>query len=133
MHGIAGVKLSGTSHFGLRFAPRIEAATGYSSNGSRCTLAVMQAAIVTTSWDDGHSTDLRIAELLAAHGLKGTFYVAFNHPNSPEISDDEICTLSRMGMEIGSHTMTHRLLTGRPPADVQHELSKSKKRLEDIL
>ena len=46
------------------------------------------AAIVTTSWDDGHSTDLRVAELLAAHGLKGTFYVAFNHPNRPEIASN---------------------------------------------
>jgi peptidoglycan-N-acetylglucosamine deacetylase len=95
-------------------------------------LSVMQAT-VTTSWDDGHSADLRVAELLAAHGLKGTFYVAFNHPESKEISDQDIRILSRMGMEIGSHTLTHRLLTGRPAAEVRHELSESKRRLEDIL
>lgn len=96
-------------------------------------LAVMQSAIVTTSWDDGHSADLRVAELLAAHGLKGTFYVAFNHPNGKEISDDEIRTLYRMGMDIGSHTLTHRLLTGLSVADLRHELSESKMRLEDII
>jgi peptidoglycan-N-acetylglucosamine deacetylase len=95
-------------------------------------LSVMDAT-VTTSWDDGHSADLRVAELLAAHGLKGTFYVAFSHPESKEISDQDIRILSRMGMEIGSHTLTHRLLTGRPTAEVRHELSESKRRLEDIL
>lgn len=101
--------------------------------GSWSRLAVMQDIIVTTSWDDGHSTDLRIAELLALHGLKGTFYIAFNHPNDKEISDDEIRTLYHMGMEIGSHTLTHRLVTGRLAADVRYELSESKMRLEDIL
>jgi len=93
----------------------------------------MQRVLVTTSWDDGHSADLRVAELLAAHGLKGTFYIAFNHPNAKEITDHEIRTVYRMGMEIGSHTLTHRLLTGRGGADVRYELSESKMRLEDIL
>jgi peptidoglycan-N-acetylglucosamine deacetylase len=95
-------------------------------------LSVMQAT-VTTSWDDGHDADLRVADLLAAHGLKGTFYVAFNHPESKGISDQDIRILSRMGMEIGSHTLTHRLLTGRPAAEIRHEMSESKRRLEDIL
>lgn len=96
-------------------------------------LAVMQPAIVTTSWDDGHSADLRVAELLAAHGLRATFYVAFNHPKRKQIDDGEIRALYRMGMEIGSHTLTHRLLTGRSAEEVRHELSESKMQLEDIL
>jgi peptidoglycan-N-acetylglucosamine deacetylase len=93
----------------------------------------MPKASVTTSWDDGHSTDLRIAELLSAYALKGTFYVAFNHPKTKEISDAEIRALHRLGMEIGSHTLTHRMLTGRPLGDIRYEMSESKKRLEDIV
>ena len=31
--------------------------------------------IVTTSWDDGDPSDLRVAELLAARKLPGTFYI----------------------------------------------------------
>ena len=89
--------------------------------------------IVTTSWDDGHRADLRVAELLAVHGLRATFYVAFNHPNEKEIRDDEIRMLYRAGMEIGSHTLTHRLLTGRPAAEVRYELKESRMRLEDIV
>ena len=68
----------------------------------------MPTTIVTTSWDDGHHTDLRLAERLAAYALKGTFYVALNHPRDKDIGDDEIRALQRTGMEIGSHTLTHR-------------------------
>lgn len=92
----------------------------------------MTATIVTTSWDDGHHMDMRLAELLATYGLKGTFYVALNHPGQKEISDENIRALHAMGMEIGSHTLTHRLLTSRPAAEVRYELRESKARLEDI-
>jgi peptidoglycan-N-acetylglucosamine deacetylase len=92
----------------------------------------MPITIVTTSWDDGHHIDLRLADRLAAHALKGTFYVALNHPGAKQIADNEIRDLQRMGMEIGSHTLTHSLLTGRPAAEVRYELSESKARLEDI-
>ena len=91
------------------------------------------SAIVTTSWDDGHHMDMRLAERLAAHALKGTFYVALNHPGRKDIFDDEIRVLHSMGMEIGSHTLSHRLLTGRPDTEVRYELSESKARLEDII
>jgi len=93
----------------------------------------MPTTIVTTSWDDGHHTDLRLADRLAAHALKGTFYVALNHPGNKDIGDDEIRALRRMGMEIGSHTLTHRLLTGRSVDEVRYELTESKARLEDII
>lgn len=89
--------------------------------------------IVTTSWDDGHHHDVRMAELLTRHGLKGTVYVAFNEPSEPQISKDEIRTLDDMGVEIGSHTLSHRLLTEIPQGEVPAELIESKKRLDDIL
>ena len=92
----------------------------------------MPITIVTTSWDDGHHTDLRLAERLAAYALKGTFYVALNHPGDKDIGDDEIRALQRMGMEIGSHTLTHRLLTNRSAEEVRYELAESKTRIEDI-
>jgi hypothetical protein len=62
----------------------------------------MPSTIVTTSWDDGHHIDLRLAEWLAASALKGTFYVALNHPGQKDIDDDEIRALRAIGMEIGS-------------------------------
>ena len=98
----------------------------------RLNASDMPPTIVTTSWDDGHRTDLRLADRLAAHALKGTFYVALNHPGDKDIGDDEIRALQRMGMEIGSHTLTHRLLTGRSADEVRYELAESKTRLADI-
>ena len=32
-------------------------------------------AFMTTSWDDGHPLDYRIAEMLQEYGLRGTFYI----------------------------------------------------------
>jgi peptidoglycan-N-acetylglucosamine deacetylase len=89
--------------------------------------------LVTASFDDGHALDLKVAEQLASRGMTATFYVAWNHPKAPEIAPADIKALRKMGMEIGSHTWSHRLLTGRPKAEVVEELTKSRKALEDLL
>lgn len=89
--------------------------------------------IVTASFDDGHPLDVVVAEKLAARGLKATFYVAWNHPKGPEIAADDLRRLRKLGMEIGSHTFTHRMLTKRPRAEVVEELTRSRKALEDLL
>ena len=31
--------------------------------------------LFTTSWDDGHPSDLHVADLLERYGMKGTFYL----------------------------------------------------------
>ena len=56
----------------------------------------MRATLVTMSWDDGHSMDLRLAERLATHALKGPS-VALNHPGNREVGDGEIRALHAMG------------------------------------
>jgi peptidoglycan/xylan/chitin deacetylase (PgdA/CDA1 family) len=89
--------------------------------------------IVTASFDDGHPLDLKVAEKLAARGMMATFYVAWNHPKGPEIRVEDLRSLRKLGMEIGSHTFTHRMLTKRTRAEVVDELTRSKKVLEDAL
>ncbi len=47
------------------------------------------ATFITTSWDDGHPLDFRVAELLSKYGLRGTFYIpmiAENHILHPDDS-----------------------------------------------
>ena len=39
--------------------------------------------IVTTSWGDGNPLDIRLAEILASHGLRGTFYVPLRNADFP--------------------------------------------------
>ena len=70
-------------------------------------MAATKPGVVTTSWDDGHPLDLRVAELLCSYGVKGTFYVPIAYTKVPRMSREEIRELRRMGMEIGSHTRTH--------------------------
>ena len=89
--------------------------------------------VVTTSWDDGHPLDLRLAELLASYGVKGTFYVPVGYPVIPRMTRRQILDLRAMGMEIGSHTMTHPRMPRLPDELALHELVESKAYLEDLL
>jgi peptidoglycan-N-acetylglucosamine deacetylase len=89
--------------------------------------------LVTTSWDDGHPLDLRVAERLAAHGMAGTFYVPLRYRTVPCMSVAQMRELQALGMEIGSHTVTHpRLSEIRDDAALQ-ELRESRDALENML
>lgn len=92
-------------------------------------------AFVTTSWDDGHKLDLKVAELLKKYQMQGTFYIApHNHELKEEdrLDTNEIKTLGKT-FEIGAHTMTHRSLTELDDAEAQREIVESKVFLESIL
>lgn len=89
--------------------------------------------IITTSWDDGHPHDLRVAGMLARHGLRGTFYVPLRAVKGRVLSPAEMRELLGMGMEIGSHTVTHPVLTEISMKQVDRELRDSRRRLEDML
>jgi peptidoglycan/xylan/chitin deacetylase (PgdA/CDA1 family) len=90
---------------------------------------------VTTSWDDGHQLDLRMAAELAARGVAGTFYLA------PECR--ELPTSRRLGpkgtreladrFEIGAHTLTHPRLPELPPDRAREEIRAGKEALEGII
>jgi peptidoglycan-N-acetylglucosamine deacetylase len=95
----------------------------------------MNKAIVTTSWDDGHLLDLKMADLLKKYAIKGTFYVS---PNNREfakndlLSDEQVKLLS-YEFEIGAHTMTHPLLNKISLEEAAKEISDSKKYLEQVI
>jgi len=104
---------------------------------------------VTTSWDDGHILDKRMAELLDKYALKGTFYVpkceAFETLNadhrrqleekgiSPKsLTAEDILEISRIH-ELGAHTLSHPQLSKLPKKAAEEEIAGSKKYLEDII
>ena len=69
--------------------------------------------LVTTSWDDGHKLDIRLAALLKKYGIKGTFYICpqdHEFKNEDLLSTQDILTISK-DFEIGGHTITHPYLT----------------------
>jgi peptidoglycan/xylan/chitin deacetylase (PgdA/CDA1 family) len=85
---------------------------------------------ITTSWDDGHPLDLRIAELLAKHGLRGTFYVPLENTR-PTLAPVQIRDLSS-AFEVGAHTFHHLVLTTLTSERARAEIVQSKARLEEI-
>lgn len=91
--------------------------------------------IVTTSWDDGHILDLRVAEMLDQHGLTGTFYVA---PRSIEMRAKDRLTSAQLRsiadrFEIGGHTLTHRRLPSLSVAEATDEIGQGKAEVEQTL
>jgi peptidoglycan/xylan/chitin deacetylase (PgdA/CDA1 family) len=87
----------------------------------------------TTSWDDGHPLDLRVADLLARYGCRATFYVPLaNGEGLPVMSAADIRRLGE-GFEIGSHTIDHCYLDTVGVAEARRQIAEGKSGLEDIL
>jgi peptidoglycan-N-acetylglucosamine deacetylase len=94
----------------------------------------MKPAVVTTSWDDGHKCDIRLARMLKEHGLKGTFYVA---PQNQEFAKQDLLSMPEVAeiskdFEIGAHSMTHRRLPTISEAESATEMTESKAVLEEV-
>lgn len=90
--------------------------------------------IVTTSWDDGEQTDLRLAEMLRLRDIKGTFYVPVTaYQGRPAITHAELRDLSSEGFEIGAHGFSHKPLWRLSKAELYKEVHPCKPYLEDVL
>jgi peptidoglycan-N-acetylglucosamine deacetylase len=95
----------------------------------------VKAVIVTTSWDDGHKHDLRLARMLKQYGLNATFYIS---PRNREFAEGDLLTQQEIrdissDFEIGSHTVTHPRLPAIPQSQAREEITDSKSILEDII
>jgi peptidoglycan/xylan/chitin deacetylase (PgdA/CDA1 family) len=87
----------------------------------------------TTSWDDGHPLDLRVADLLAAHGFAGTFYVPrANREGRAVLTGGELRTLGA-SFEIGGHTLNHVRLVGLSRKERDRQIVEGKRHIEDEL
>ncbi len=90
--------------------------------------------IVSTSWDDDSASGLKIAELLSARGLPGTFYVPTSRLGEESIfTGSDLRALSTSGFEIGAHTISHKILTQLRPPELTREVAGCKQVLEQIL
>ncbi|MGA3026464.1 MAG: polysaccharide deacetylase family protein [Bryobacteraceae bacterium] len=88
---------------------------------------------ITTSWDDGHPLDLRVAEKLASRGMAGTFYVPTRYEAVPRMSVSEIREIRAMGMEVGAHTVTHPRLSQLSDGMAYQEMKEGREELEQML
>jgi peptidoglycan-N-acetylglucosamine deacetylase len=95
----------------------------------------MKRAVLTTSWDDAHRHDVRLARMLEEHGLKATFYVA---PENQEFAKRDLLSSAQIrdlsqGFEIGAHSMTHRRLPTISEQEAAREIIESKAVLEQVI
>lgn len=90
----------------------------------------MDKIIITTSWDDNHEENIKLAELLTKYQVKGTFYLTKFAKENLEPSEIKEISLSQ---EIGAHTLNHVKLTEIFLTEAQAEISGSKDYLESII
>lgn len=96
--------------------------------------AISFPRIVTTSWDDGDIFDLRVAEILQARKLAGTFYIPIaGHHGSSAMDYCDLKALRNGGFEIGAHGLSHLVLSHCTKEKLAQEVETCKKRLEDVL
>jgi peptidoglycan/xylan/chitin deacetylase (PgdA/CDA1 family) len=87
----------------------------------------------TTSWDDGHPLDRKLADLMARHGIAGTFYCPLkNMEGLPVMQATDLRALDGP-FEIGSHTLEHAYADRMPAARWQAQVERGKSELEGAL
>lgn len=86
---------------------------------------------ITTSWDDGHPLDQRVAELLTKYGLTGTFY-APRRWAKPTMDEPQLRALADAGFELGGHTLDHHVLTRVPDAVSAAQIRDCRSWLSDV-
>jgi peptidoglycan/xylan/chitin deacetylase (PgdA/CDA1 family) len=100
------------------------------------------------TFDDGYEDNYGVVlPLLQRHGLSATFFICTGFVDGrcgipgryrayaglrPKAWRD-VRALAAAGMEIGAHTDTHPVLARLPPAQQEHEMLASKRRIEDEL
>jgi len=86
---------------------------------------------VTTSWDDGDISDLKLASLLHKYNLKGTFYIPKSYRSNP-LKNEDILMLDNE-FEVGAHSLSHPDLTAISLPELKNEIEGSKEYLEEVL
>jgi peptidoglycan/xylan/chitin deacetylase (PgdA/CDA1 family) len=91
------------------------------------------AAVFILSIDDGHPSDMRMAELLNKHRFNATFFVPINN-----CEGYDVMSLSQMReiasqFEIGAHTYDHRFLNNVDNQEAYYQIAEGHKKLEDMI
>lgn len=88
---------------------------------------------LTTSWDDGHPLDDRLADLLMRHGARATFYVPGENCEQRDVMSTAALRALHTQFQIGSHTRTHANLKTLTSTASAAEIRSGKAHLENQL
>lgn len=87
------------------------------------------------TFDDGHVSNHDVAlPILLEHRFKATFFITVGRIGCGEtMSWPQLRALHKAGMEVGSHTLTHRPPSTLDDDELRHELRESRRILEEGL
>lgn len=90
---------------------------------------------IILTFDDGVISQWSAFERLFRNGMVGVFFPTLKclEKNKKYLNVEQVKIMSRMGMEIGSHGMTHPVLPKSSFKKIEYEVSGSKFELERIL
>jgi len=101
---------------------------------------------VVLTFDDGDATVYERAwPVLREHGMRATVFIMPDTRSGVEVerprifagrrlmTSGQILEMHRAGIEFGSHTLSHPVLTRLPDAEVENEVSVSRAAIEDLL
>jgi hypothetical protein len=92
------------------------------------------STVVSLTFDEGFKTQLEAARQLAARGMSGTFYINSGSLGYPAyMTPDEVKEVSRLGNEIGGHTVNHEHLSTMAPARAKAEICSDRDALSSLL
>lgn len=87
---------------------------------------------VTTSWDDGHVLDFKLASLLHKYKLAGTFYIPQKNAEHAVMHSRQVTELGQQ-FEVGGHTINHTRLYTTDKKTLEYEIGGSYLWLSDLL
>lgn len=90
----------------------------------------MNTLTFSLSVDDGHPLDLRIADMLARHDLRATFYLPIRNCEGPPVLSAAQARELSTRFDIGSHTLDHRYLTTLTENEAWRQITEGKVELE---
>ena len=91
------------------------------------------AAVFTCSIDDGSPSDLKFADLLDKHDLKGTFYVPITNREGFDVIPEATIKKISQSFEIGSHTYDHCYLVDVNSVEARRQIVEGKDKLENFI
>jgi peptidoglycan/xylan/chitin deacetylase (PgdA/CDA1 family) len=106
---------------------------GFRELARRLALSDLPSRYVVMSFDDGHESAVRAAEMVRSAGAQATFFLTKNfcEQRSDFLKPDAIRKLGEL-CSLGSHGVSHKNLARLDDARLDDELATSKRWLEDL-